>query len=321
MLQQVPSAIRSGAARRILCALLALAGLQLSATASVSAQETTAGFSNTPFRVNDEDPEQSLPTPEEAAKRPMEMGYLMMELSDRAELARKRGEHAKAAKYYRAMAKAVPDRAVAFSKACEAHEAAGQWSEALEMCRGALGRPGVKAEDQARFVRVTLHKPAIETGDMQDIEAVIAELRAKAMTPEGKQIATELECELAVRLEDVARTNACVAGLKELGRSPTKVKFYEWALALMQNDDAAARDILAKAKLVGVPPEALASMQLALDARASKAATSTALPAEPKRSALSSGWPLGWPLGIVGAIAIATMITVLRRRARADHGL
>lgn len=248
-------------------------------------------------------------------KRPMEMGYMLMELSDRAELAKSKGDHAQAAKYYRAMARAVPDRAVSFSKACAAHEAASQWDEAAEMCRAALGRGGVKAEDYARFVRVTLRKPGpVASAELDDVEAVIGELRSRATTPEGKRVPVDLECELATRLEDKARTRACVGALKELGRDPVKTKVYEWSLAMMENDEKAARDVLVKAKAVGVTPAALASMQRELDARFSKVASAPASPNE--GSQLRS-----WLPSVAVALMIAIAATVMMTRRRGNHGV
>jgi hypothetical protein len=244
----------------------------------------------------------------------MEMGYMLMELSDRAELAKSKGDHAAAAKFYRAMSKAVPDRAVSFSKACEAHEAAAQWVEAAEMCRTALGRGGVKVEDYARFVRVTLRKPGpLASADLEDIEAVIGELRSRATTPESKRLPVDLECELATRLEDKARMRTCVAALKELGRDPVKTKVYEWSLALLENDEKAARDILVKAKAVGATPDAVASMQRALEARSAKAATASATRSENDRT------PSWLPIAV--ALMIAVAATALMMRPRGDHGV
>ena len=70
------------------------------------------------------------------------------ELIARAEAASQRGDHAAAVRYYRAVASAVPERAVAFSKLCKAHEALGEVQEAIRSCRKALGKGGAELEER-----------------------------------------------------------------------------------------------------------------------------------------------------------------------------
>src|SRR4051812_45708366 len=66
--------------------------------------------------IDEEHPERSVPTPEQALKNPLEMGYLVMDLVARAEAASQRGDHAAAVRYYAAIAKAVPERSVSYTK-------------------------------------------------------------------------------------------------------------------------------------------------------------------------------------------------------------
>src|SRR5688500_614031 len=81
------------------------------------------------IEIDDLHPEKSVPTPAEALKDPLAMGQLTMELAHRAEQATNAKDPARAARYYVALAKAVPDRATAFSKACAAFEQAGMLKE------------------------------------------------------------------------------------------------------------------------------------------------------------------------------------------------
>src|SRR5690349_6017232 len=109
-----------------LSAHAAVLGTALPLLAEDSAKEGPAAPRadlNSKFSIDDAHPERSLPTPEQAMKNPIEMGYLMMDLIARAEAASQRGDHGVAVRYYSAVARAVPDRSISFSKLCTAYEA------------------------------------------------------------------------------------------------------------------------------------------------------------------------------------------------------
>lgn len=301
-------------ARSYAMAFAGSVGLALWAASGVRAEDPAlASLPPLPssMTINDADPESSVPDPALAAKAPLDMGYLMMELSDRAEAAKQKKDYAQAAKYYRAIAKAVPDRAVAFSKACEAHEAAGQKDEAYEMCRAALGRAGVKADDLVRFVHVALNKGgALSGADVADIDSVIEQLRTGSTTRQGNLIADELDCELSLRLHDVKRARACVASLKKHGGVEAQVVAYEWALAVMEQDARGAEDIVERAKKMGLPKGVVDSMEAGLG---------TMLGGDklaPPSPGSISGLPLWLPIAVMAALALGAAALVLLRRSR-----
>jgi hypothetical protein len=224
------------------------------------------------FAVDDNDPEGSVPSAEAAMKRPLDMGYYVMSLSDKAEAASKQGDHAAAVKYWRALAKAVPDRSVAFSKMCKAYEAAGDRDNALVACRAALGRGGVTVDDNLRFARLVLAKPtALGDAEIADVDAVIAHLE-RELGDEGALVAGRLRCDLAVRLEDVARLRACTKQLQAKAPNDPQTIAYTWALALKERNFARAETILEAAERAKLPAAALDKMNETLAAERKRGA-------------------------------------------------
>jgi tetratricopeptide (TPR) repeat protein len=212
------------------------------------------------------DPESSVPAPEWALKRPMEMGYLLIALADRAEAAEKAGKHLAAARYYRALGKAVPDRAVSFGKACRAYESAGLFEQAAASCREALGKAGVSVEDHLRFVRVTLQLPgALGPTQLEDIEAVLARLESDLHDVALLESVAYLRCDLGLRLEQVNRLQQCTGALQALGASGPRLLGYEWALSMLNGDTEQARALIERARAARLPPAAIASMVRRLD--------------------------------------------------------
>ena len=103
--------------------VIAGAALCLSVAPCVSAQAPahepskvpgSAADLTAPRTIDENHPERSIPTPEQAMKNPLQMGYLLMDLIARGEAATEIGDHEAAIRYYRAIAKAVPERAVSF---------------------------------------------------------------------------------------------------------------------------------------------------------------------------------------------------------------
>src|SRR5262249_16766310 len=115
------------------------------------------------FPINDDNPLISLPNVQERNNAPLEFGYHLMDLTDKAEFYKAQGDPAKAAKYYEAIALAVPGRSVAFTKLCELYEAAGDFAKMLVACKMVLGRNGVTLNDYRRYVHLlVMQKPTIE---------------------------------------------------------------------------------------------------------------------------------------------------------------
>jgi hypothetical protein len=264
------------------------------------------------FAIDDRDPAHTVPSATEAERKPLQMGYLLMDLSDRAEHAIQLGDHAKAAQYYRALIKVVPERAISYSRACREHEAAGQVNDAIEMCRLALGKSGVKLEDHTRFVRVMLRKDgALSAAEIADIDAVIERIRTDG-GQDGKRVAAVFDCDLGVRIEDPKRTSAGIASLQQLKQPTAQIVAYQWALALMEHDLDRATEILGEAKQAGVPQSAIDAMQGALASPSLR---------EQLAASHAGKLPAWWPGAAMAALVMIVAIAMLRRRGQARQGV
>jgi hypothetical protein len=247
----------------------------------------------TDFDINDADPESSVPSPAEAMKNPLHMGYLMMAFSDRAEAALKANNPAKAAKYYQAMSKAVPDRAV---------------RRAVENCRAALGKGGVLGADHLAFVRAMIKRPGtFSIAEINDVDAVIERLSGElgmAADARGRRALAELKCQFSLRLAQAARLAACTEELQRLKADQATVLPYAWSLAIAQENLQEAESVLGEAKRAGLPAASIAFMEKGIER--AKDARMTKLADQVKR------W---WPGAVAIALALAAL-TVLRSRRR-----
>jgi tetratricopeptide (TPR) repeat protein len=210
------------------------------------------------FQVNDEDPAGHLPTEAQANGNPLQFGYLLMDLSAKAQAAVAKGDHKAAIKYYQALSKAVPGKSVSFSRTCREYEALGDRTAALAACREALGRSGVEVEDYDRYVRLTLDHPgAVTAVEKEDIVEIIKHLRA---SPSTRASASDLECQLAARLGDVKLLETCVADLLVTAPRQSRTVTYQWSLALHKGDAGAATRLIEQAKKAGVQSPGIAKM-------------------------------------------------------------
>lgn len=258
-------------------------------------------------KINDDDPESSVLTPEQAMKNPLNMGYLMMALADRADRADQRGDYGKEAKYYRAIAKAAPDRAIGYRRACAAHDKAGEFEQAIDMCRRALGGGGVTTDDHLKFLNVLLKRPgAPSETDIADADAVVDRLENELKLKEndaGRKVVAEAKCQIAAKVEDGTRLQACVEQLRAIKAEPAKSYSYQWALAVAEGDAEGARTVIANARKAGLPAAALQVMEQGL-VKAKEA---------PRQRVLLAVWRRWWPaLGLLPLIWFA-VIAILRR--------
>ena len=118
-----------------------------------------AGQLSTLFAINERAPESSVPTPKQRDGNPLEFGYFVQDLLAKAEIATKKQDHQAAIRYYRALAIAVPDRATAWSKLCEAYEIVQDRERLIGACKYAMDRAGGTLVDYQRFVRVMVKNP------------------------------------------------------------------------------------------------------------------------------------------------------------------
>jgi tetratricopeptide (TPR) repeat protein len=208
------------------------------------------------FFVNGEDPENTVPPKMDT----MTFGYYMMELADKGVEAFQRKEYDRAEKFYRTMAKLVPDKAVGFSKLCESYEASGKLKEAEEACGQAIKLQGTTVADHARYVELYLrNRPELLPAEVSRVDELIAHI---ATQEQAKLLAARLECRLGAHMESEERLEKCTTVLNEMDyHNPLHISF-NWALAISRNDrDAAARE-LARAEAAGLPESALQSMRV-----------------------------------------------------------
>lgn len=259
---------------------VAVVGLALMAAAAPARAQALdraplPGASGMP--IDDDDPEASVPPPQVRDARPLEFAYYLQELIERAARATQRKDHRKAARYYRALAKAAPERSVAFSRLCESLEAGGDVAGAIGACKEALAREGAVLNDHLRFVRLVLARPGPLAGkDREDVTAVIDHLEAQ---PDTRLAGHHLRCELALRLSDTAMLERGVAGLVALAPEDAKTISFQWALAIRRRDRAQAERLVARAQAAGLEPAGVARMQQATDALARGRSLRLVLPA------------------------------------------
>jgi len=228
------------------------------ASSDPSAAWTYYGLSK--WHVDKRDPERSVPTPEQRDANPLEFGYFLMDVSDLAEAALKLNDHKEAVVYFKTLAKAVPERAVSYRKACASYQALGDWQNASSFCKTALLKEGAYVQDFAQFALILLQmKPTFTLQDATDLDAVVEHLRAQL--PKDNSMADEIACDVALKLQDNKRFEACTNRLRANSPDSAKTLTFEWAYALQRGDIKAAKQIIKKAKQVGAPPTVVRNLE------------------------------------------------------------
>jgi tetratricopeptide (TPR) repeat protein len=263
------------------------------------AQSQTAAAQLSEWPIDEANPEASVPTLERMNANPLQAGYHLMDLSEKAESAQKAGRHASAVKYYRAIAKMVPDRSVAFGKLCEAYEALGEHSNAIQACSAATTKPGVRVEDYQRFSRLILQEPdGLTPREVDDLGAMAQHLRGQGDA--AAIIGEKLVCELGFRLDDPKRLSECTAALARLAPNDPQTISYQWTLALLKGDTKRAQELIGRARELGVEPAVLTKMETVTRASA---------PFWRRPAAVL-------PLGLLTTVAIGGLCLALIRRRR-----
>lgn len=273
------------------------------------------GDLSTKFPIDDNNPSANLPTPEQREAEPLEFGYLIQDLVARGEGAYRDKNWQGVVKYYEALARAVPDRAISYRRLCAGYAELGKIDVAASNCAAAMRLGGALVMDHFRFVNLTLQKSELGTQDVSEVEASLAHLRAhiadkKAPEPaasaeadalgkvEQKEAARTqktlpidvevLGCKLAVRLHDAKRIDACLGALRT-HNAPAKVLLpFEWSRALVGKDRARVQETLAKATTLGFPAETVAKMK-----------------AEEEKTFGGGGSSIVTKLGLFGSISVA----------------
>lgn len=301
--------VSSGARRK--AALLAptaliLLSVLLRATPSLAQEAPAApppgGLSKWP--VNDSDPNRSLPTAEQRDKNPLEFGYHMMDLADKADIARRKGDFAAVGRYYEAMAVAVPDRAIGYRKACEGYEKAGNLEKAIAMCRGALGGDGLAVDDYQHFAKLVLAKPGeLSAADIEDLSQIAVHLKAE----QGAMAAgVNLQCELAQRLDDVQRLEDCVTVATRETPNDPRLLVFQWGLAMKKEDYRQAEALIAAARQKSLKPAGIEMMERATREQ-------SAIGRRVTRTLQRNALPIAIGGGVLGALALGL---AFRRRLK-----
>ncbi len=218
-------------------------------------------FTNLP--LSDTDPESNVPTEEQRNKDPLQFGYWLQDALMKGDHAWKEKNFALAVKFYRAVAKAVPDRSVAFSKMCDAYEAMGDRDKAIASCLSALFVEGVRFSDYARYVRLVLSQPTgLTDGQISALDTVLTQFKAD---PKAHPLVDQLECEVGTRTANLSYLDECTREL--LARTPNDPGIipFQFAIALRRGDFTAARQFADQAKQAGSSVEGVEGMQHALD--------------------------------------------------------
>ncbi len=212
------------------------------------------------WKVNEEFPDSNIPGEAARNRNPLEFGYWLQDVTARGLKASKDGDHEAAIKYFKALAKAVPDRAIAFSKLCAEYAALEKRNEAIFYCSTALSKSGVLMADYTRFVHVILQKPdALNKDEIKALDDVVQHIRDD---PNGGDAeAVGLECDIAVKMRDAAKLQKCTTALAAAKRKDPKTLTYEWALALVQGRYDEARKIIEQVKATSMKPVGLEAME------------------------------------------------------------
>ncbi len=217
------------------------------------------GQLSTKFKINDADPESSIPDDKVKDANPLEFGYMLQDLLVRAEDAKKQKDYQAAIRYYRAIAKGVPDRAKGWGKLCEAYETVHDRDRAIRACKYAIERAGAEAGDFVRYVGLIISKPDDLTADERtELTAVLAHLE---QDPAAGVTFRHLQCQVGVKERDAAMLEACTAALEKLAPDDPKTVIFKWSLAVMKGRTDEANKLVDRARDLGVLKDAVERMQ------------------------------------------------------------
>jgi tetratricopeptide (TPR) repeat protein len=264
----------------------------------------TKGFSK--WGINHADPMSSVPTTEQRDANPLEYGYFLMDVTEAGDRAMQNKDYAAAAKYYQALAKAVPDAGRGFAKVCEAFEALGNRRKALEYCTLAIALRGVRLVDYGRYARVMLSKPEpLTPAEVAELAQVNTHLQS---IEGGPDLAQSIDCEIGVRNEDVKRLQQCTEALQKTEPGKARTLTYQFAYAIARKDEGRAKQVIAEARQAALPVAAIQKMEASLSM------------ARPGWRKLIGSWQF---MAVLVAIAVAgacSSLVISRRRLRPQVG-
>ena len=279
-------------------AVVLLLGTGFASTAHAQA-DATPHYQLSQHRINFDDPESAIPSIKERNDNPLEFGYFLQDLSAEALKAERVSDFRKAVKFWRASAKAVPDEAISFSRACRVYQILQERDNAIQYCARAINLHGSTVEDYLRFSELTVGTPNPLTDvEIQDLDAAVKHLAAQAG---GAGPSAVIECQLGVKLEDEARLAHCTSALVKTTPNDPHTLTFQWALAMKRRNYSEARRLLAAMGKTPMTPAALAELQVATD----KAATWWRRPFTDPR----------YGFGLLALLGVAALF-VFRKRAQ-----
>jgi hypothetical protein len=204
------------------------------------------------FKIDDEHPENAVKALAESNVKndPLQLGYLLQDLSVKIKHAEVAHDYAAAARFWHAMALAVPTT-YAPRKECEALETAGDIAGAVNACREVLVREGSVGSDYARFVDLVLKNPnPLPNLEEKELEGVITHF--EEATKGGGNLAAVLRCKVAMRFENRGALQKCKEAMSAAPANDPTVISIKWGLAVRAHDKAGALALVEQARQAGV---------------------------------------------------------------------
>jgi tetratricopeptide (TPR) repeat protein len=212
------------------------------------------------WKIDDDLPWSNIPGEGLRNRSPLQFGYWLQEIGDRGVKASKQGDHERALKYFKALTMAVPDSAVGYGKMCEECIALDNRDLAILACAGALVRENVVLRDYINYVHAILSKHGPLTAqDKAPLPKVIQHIREDSRG--GESVASELECEIALKERDEAGLLKCSSTLAAAAPNNPKALTYAWALAMVRGRYIEAYQIVRSAKAKGMAPAGVQQME------------------------------------------------------------
>ncbi len=212
------------------------------------------------FPINYDNPEGALPTEAERNKEPLDFGYFLQDLASEGAYAEKRGDYAGAVKFWRALAKAVPDVAMGFRRTCQAYEVLKDRVNGLDYCGSTLNLQGAVLDDYVHYANLMLMKATpLDAAERSDLQNTIKHLRDQG--GEGPQLIAEtVTCELGVHDQDVKLLDQCTQALVKLKPNEPQTLSFQWSLAMFRHDYVAADELVRRLQATSYKPELIARM-------------------------------------------------------------
>jgi hypothetical protein len=188
----------------------------------------------------------------------VDFANFLFQLGDKAAAAKQRGDKAAVVRFYRALVAAVPEVSVSYSKLCEAYEDLADLGKAERSCQLALSKPGARPQDFEHYVKLVLDQAGpLRPAQISNLNILIDHLKAK---PSVQTLAWQLDCQIAARLAESSRLEACIGELAQRQVSESIVVPFRWKLAMLQLKFGEAGQLAQAAAQAGVPEAQLEQM-------------------------------------------------------------